>query len=33
MNEESKNQKQNRRKFSPEFKDQILVCAEMDGIA
>lgn len=33
MNEESKNQKQTRRKFSDEFKDQILARAEMDGVA
>ena len=33
MNEENKNQKQNRRKFSAEFKDQILARAETDGVA
>lgn len=33
MNEENKNQKQIRRKFSPEFKDQVLLRAEKDGIA
>jgi len=33
MNEENTKQKQNRRKFSPEFKDQILVRAETDGVA
>jgi transposase len=33
MNEENKNPKQIRRKFSPEFKDQVLARAEKDGVA
>ena len=33
MNEENTKQKQNRRKFTPEFKDQVLSRAEKDGIA
>lgn len=33
MNEEKANKKQPRRKFSPEFKDQVLARAEKDGAA
>lgn len=33
MNEEKTNQKQVRRKFNPEFKDQVLLRAEKDGVA
>lgn len=33
MNEENTNQKQNRRQFSDEFKDQVLLRAEKDGVA
>jgi transposase len=33
MIEEKTNQKQVRRKFSPEFKDQVLLRAEKDGVA
>ena len=32
MNEEKTKQKQARRKFSPEFKDQVLTRAEKDGV-
>ena len=32
MNEKNTNQKQTRRKFSPEFKDQVLTRAETDGV-
>ncbi len=33
MNEENTNQKQNRRKYSDEFKDQVLLRAEKDSVA
>lgn len=32
MNEENTNQKQNRRQYSNEFKDQVLLRAEKDGV-
>lgn len=33
MNEENTNQKKERRQFSDEFKDQVLLRAEKDGVA
>ena len=33
MNNENTKPKQPRKKFSPEFKDQVLARAEMDGVA
>lgn len=33
MNEENTNQKKERRQFSNEFKDQVLLRAEKDGVA